>query len=177
MRPDVARATVGEVYEQNFDYLWRTLRRLGVPDADLEDAAHDVFIVVQRRLDDYDSARPLRPWLFGIALRIVSERRRRRATQPWELPAGKTQVAAVPDQSPSPEASLAAEQARAAVHRALESVPLLQRAVVIMHDLDGYSAPEVAEALGAGLSTVYSRLRLGREKFVQALEAAAKGEP
>ena len=164
-------AAFRQVYLQQFDYMWQTLRRLGVAAGDLEDAVHDVFVVVHRRLFDYDPSRPVRPWLFGIAYRIVSERRRRRSP---EVPAEDHEVHAVADEQPSPEARFAAEQARRRVHGALDRLPIEQRAVVVMHDLEGRSASEVAEALGIPLNTVYSRLRLARAKFVAAVRASGE---
>jgi RNA polymerase sigma-70 factor, ECF subfamily len=158
----VARPSFADVYGGGFDYVWHALRRLGIPDADLEDGVQDVFVVVHRRLADYEPERPLRPWLFGIAYRIASQRRRR--GDPAAL--GQDQLLGLPDASPSPEALLDGEQARRRVHRALDALPLEQKAVMILHDLEGHSAPDVAEALGVPLNTVYSRLRLGREKFV-----------
>jgi RNA polymerase sigma-70 factor, ECF subfamily len=160
------------VYEQQFDYVWQSLRRLGVGAADVEDAVHDVFLVVQRRLGDYDPSRPMRPWLFGIAYRIVSERRRR--GRGVEVPADDHEVQAVADGRPSPEARFATEQARRRVHRALGELPIEQRAVLVMHDLEGHSASEVAEAIGVPLNTVYSRLRLARAKFVAAVRASGE---
>jgi RNA polymerase sigma-70 factor (ECF subfamily) len=160
------------VYEQQFDYLWQSLRRLGVSAGDVEDAVHDVFLVVQRRLGDYDPARPMRPWLFGIAYRIVSERRRRGSAV--EVAADDHEVLAVADGQPSPEAQFAAEQARRRVHRALGELPIEQRAVLVMHDLERHSASEVAEAIGVPLNTVYSRLRLARAKFVAAVRASGE---
>jgi RNA polymerase sigma-70 factor (ECF subfamily) len=132
-----------------------------------KDAVHDVFVVVHRRLDDYDPTRPLRPWLFGIAFRVASERRRR----PVEMAGREEEMLAVADLRPTPEARLASEEARRRVHAALDTLPLDQRAVLVMHDLEGHSAPEVAVGLDVGLNTVYSRLRLAREKFVIALRA------
>jgi RNA polymerase sigma-70 factor (ECF subfamily) len=163
-----ARPSFRAIYEEEFSYLWHTLRRLGTRAWDLEDTVHDVFVVVHRRLRDYDPARPLRPWLFGIAYRVASERRRR---GPAELPAPDEELVGVPDEAPSAEAMLAAGQARRRVHGALQGLPLEQRAVMVMHDLDGCTAPEVAEALEVPLNTVYSRLRLARDKFVAALRA------
>jgi RNA polymerase sigma-70 factor (ECF subfamily) len=170
--PEVARPSFRAIYEEEFDYLWHTLRRLGARPGDLEDTVHDVFVVVHRRLSDYDPGRPLRPWLFGIAYRVASERRRR---GPQELPAGDDELVELPDEAPSAEARLAAEQARWRVHRALQALPLEQRAVMVMHDLDGCTAPEVAETLEIPLNTVYSRLRLARDKFVAAVRALPGG--
>jgi RNA polymerase sigma-70 factor (ECF subfamily) len=165
--PGPAQPSFRDIYEQEFDYVYRSVRRLGVPGCDLEDAVHDVFVVVHRRLEDYDRSRPLRPWLFGIAFRVASDRRRRAV----EIAGRDQEMLAVADRRPSPEARLAAEEARRRVRAALEGLPFDQRAVLVMHDLEGHSAPEVAEALAVGLNTVYSRLRLAREKFVIALRA------
>jgi RNA polymerase sigma-70 factor (ECF subfamily) len=170
----LARPSFPAIYEQEFSYLWHTLRRLGTEARDLEDTVHDVFVVVHRRLGDYDATRPLRPWLFGIAYRVASQQRRR---APPPMRAGEDALRELPDDGPSAEALLAAGQARSRVHRALEALPLEQRAVLIMHDLDGCSAPEVADALNVPLNTVYSRLRLARDKFVVAVRSQRGGEP
>jgi RNA polymerase sigma-70 factor, ECF subfamily len=171
---DSARPTFREIYDQEFGYVWHALRRLGTRGPDLEDAAHEVFVVIHRRLGDYDPARPLRPWLFGIAYRISSERRRSDAGSLGV--AAREDVLELPDHAPSAEAMLAAEEARRRVHRALATLPLEQRAVMIMHDLEGHSAPQVAMALGVPLNTVYSRLRLAREKFVLAVRPDGERE-
>src|SRR5688500_13501181 len=67
-----ARPTLAEAFERGFPYVHKSLRRLGVRDADLEDLAHDVFVVAHRQLERYDPERPLLPWLFGIAVRVAS---------------------------------------------------------------------------------------------------------
>src|SRR5262245_32120237 len=71
------KTSFAELFEEYFAYVWHSLRRLGVPERDLEDVTHDVFIRVYGRLDTRDPARPLRPWLFGFALRLAAEYRRR----------------------------------------------------------------------------------------------------
>src|SRR3954470_17891811 len=64
------------IYESEVAYVWSSLRRLGAPERDLEDLAHDLFVVVHRKLPEYDRTRPIRPWLFGIPLRIGARARR-----------------------------------------------------------------------------------------------------
>jgi len=64
-----------EIFRDHLGYVWHALRRLGVHDRDLEDVAHDVFLAVLKKLDHYDPARPLRPWLFGFAFRFASDYR------------------------------------------------------------------------------------------------------
>jgi len=146
------------IYRSELAYVWKTLRRLGAPPVDLEDLTHDVFVVVHRHLGDYDPARPLRPWLFGIAVRVVSDYRRV-ARNTRELP-GQT-VEAV-DRAPSAQDRVEDEEARALLMKALDALDLEQRAVLVMHDLDELPVPEIAATLSIPLNTAYSRLRLAR---------------
>jgi len=178
--PDPARSTTGvtpdlaAIYEAELPYVWESLRRLGVREADLEDVAHDLFIALQRRLPDYDPARPLRPWLFGFALRVASDYRKSARVR-LEVVAAPRDTA---DARPGAEERLAAREARDLILRALDSLTLEQRAVLALHDLDGYSMPEIAQALGEPLNTLYSRLRAARIEFTAAVRRLpAGGEP
>jgi RNA polymerase sigma-70 factor, ECF subfamily len=131
----------------------------------VEDAVHDVFVVAHRRQAAYDPARPLRPWLLGIAFRVAAQRRRQRRPEvSLDLP-----EAELPDPTQGPEEALLQSQSRGRLQAALGEISLDQRAVVVMHDLNGVSAPEIAGALDVPLNTVYSRLRLGRAKVAEAL--------
>ena len=150
-----------QVYEEHFTYIWHLLRRLGVWERDLEDSAHDVFVVVYRHLDKYDPERPLRPWLAGIAYRVASDFRRRALHRRQSL----DDTVEATDERPLADAVVAEHEARALVYRALEQVDLDQRAVFVLHDLEGLTMPEIAAALEVGLNTCYSRLRLAREAF------------
>lgn len=163
------------VYKAEFTYVWHTLRRLGARDRDLEDLAHDVFVVVHRRLSDYDPARPIKPWLFGIAFRVAAGDRRR-ARNHSEIASDKVDVAA---DVPGADDQLAARQDRELVLEALGALDLDRRAVFVMHDIDGHAAPEIAAAIGVPLNTVYSRLRHARERFAAAVRRlhARRGEP
>jgi RNA polymerase sigma-70 factor (ECF subfamily) len=162
------------LYEAELDYVWASLRRLGVPQASLEDVCHDVFITAWKRMPDYDRSRPIRPWLFGIAYRVASDLRNRASTQREVL----DDEADVVDPAQSPHEHAEAAQARKLVARALESIPIERRGVFVMHDIDGTAIPEVAETFGIPLNTAYSRLRLARRDFesaVQKLKEAAHG--
>jgi RNA polymerase sigma-70 factor (ECF subfamily) len=149
------------IFAQQFSYVWRTLARLGVAEADREDLANEVFFQVHRRFDEADLDRPLRPWLFAFAFRIASTHRRlarNRLERAGDLPD-------TADTSPSAEDALERREAQALVDRGLASLDLDQRAVFVLHELDGYAVPEIASALGIPLNTAYSRLRLGRSRF------------
>jgi RNA polymerase sigma-70 factor (ECF subfamily) len=166
------RPTFDDVYAREFDYVWCTLRRMGVPESSLPDAAHDVFVVVFRRLGDFDPSRPVRPWLFGIAYRVASDRRalayNRKESPTDVLP--ETAAATEPDALQSLERS----QRRAMVHTALGSVDAAQRAVLIAHDLEERPMADVAREMEIPLKTAWSRLRLARESLTRALQRAMK---
>ena len=151
-------------FQQELDYLWRTFRRLGVPPSETEDLAQEVFMALRRSWPEYDAARPLRPYLFGIAFRIAAANRRKRGR---EVATGI--VAEVMDAAPGPDDELASKQARALVLAALERIPLPRRAVLVMHDLDDVAMNEVAKVLSIPLFTAYSRLRKARKELEAAM--------
>ena len=164
------------IFQSEFRHVWNSLRRLGVHDRDLEDVAHEVFIRVHAQLPLFDPSRPLRAWLFGIAVGVAANYRRLARHRKIDL------VGALPEHAdPGDQADEGLERREESrlVHAALQKVPLEQRAVLVMHELEGYPIPEVAVTLGLGLNTAYSRLRLGREAFRSAFRrlATAKGQP
>ncbi len=157
--PDLAA-----VYEAHFRYVWRCLRSLGTPDAQLDDAMQDVFVVVQRRLADFDGGSQLRTWLYAIALRIARKYRERLRREPASLETTR------PSQ---PELVLAESSERAAVSNerlalaraVLETLSDEQREVFVLARVEQMSAPEIANVVGIPLNTVYSRLRAARLAF------------
>lgn len=153
-----------ELYEREFPYLWRLLGRLGVRQADLADAVHDAFVVVHRRWGELDPARPVRPWLFGIARRVAAAARRRRT----ESSSDGVAEAAAPAGPGHAERDL--------LWRALAQLDDERREVVVLHDLEGYTGAEIAELLATPVNTVHSRLRLARADLVAAVRRLRAGE-
>jgi RNA polymerase sigma-70 factor (ECF subfamily) len=165
-----AEPSARAIYQAHLAYVWNSLRRLGIPEADREDLCHDVFVAFFRGQTAYDPSRPPRPWLFGIAFRVASDHRRR-ARYTREIPAELDHSAS---DAPLADEALVRKEARALVERALDALDLDQRAVFILHEIDGLQMPEIVRVLDAPLNTLYSRLRLGRRKFeaeVQRLSA------
>jgi RNA polymerase sigma-70 factor, ECF subfamily len=150
-------------FEFEFDYLIRTLRRMGVPRDEVEDLAHEVFLVLYQNWERYDPTRPLRAYIFGIAYRVACNYLRKRKR---EFPIAIMEVG---DQGPRPDQALEASQARALVLRALKRVPLQRRAVLIMHDIDKLPMTEIASNLSIYCFTGYSRLRKARKEFAAAV--------
>lgn len=161
------------LYAAEFGWVHRTLRRLGARERDIEDLAHDVFVVVYRALPKFEAGRPLKPWLFGIAFRVVSDYRRRSRFAREQLSEDEPVAPIDSDGAAAGDPERAASQAqdRALVLRALATLPLDQRAVFVAHEIDGTSIPELQESLGLSINTLYSRLRLARAKFASAVLA------
>ena len=125
--------------------------------------AHDTFVAVYRQLDHYDDARPLRPWLCGFAYRMASDYRRLARHRYERMSDDAGYQAPVPSQAQELEA-------RDLTLRALDEVALERRVVLLLHDIDGHSMPEIAAELALPLNTAYSRLRLARQEFRDAVE-------
>jgi RNA polymerase sigma-70 factor (ECF subfamily) len=161
--PMTRQDPVLEAYRQEITYVFHALRWLGAPRQEIEDLAQEVFIALRRAWPHYDTSRPLRPYLFGVAFRVVSMQRRKR----------KREVAfaqlEIHDAGPRPDDVVQARQARAVVMRALEKIPLPRRAVLVMHDLDDVPMGQVASALSIPLFTAYSRLRKARQELEAAM--------
>jgi RNA polymerase sigma-70 factor (ECF subfamily) len=158
--PDLAA-----LFDEHFDYVWATLRRLGVRHADREDLVHEVFLKVHARIADYDAARPMRPWLFGFAYHVAADHRRlaRHRVEVIGAPAE-----AIAHDTPADE-RIATRENREDLLAALDEINLARRALIVMHDVDGMSVPKIAETLEIPLNTAYSRLRLAREALAAAV--------
>jgi RNA polymerase sigma-70 factor, ECF subfamily len=156
--------TFDALYERHFDFIFRCLRRLGVAAGHAEDATQDVFIVLHRRLSDLRPDASERGFLFAIARRVGSEYRRKQARM-GTLCANEDMPVRADLGSPFEAAANA--QAAHLLDRFLRTLDEDQRSVFMLIELEDMSAPEVAQALCVKLNTVYSRLRLARERFMR----------
>ena len=142
--PEPASTGFSAVYRSELPFVVKSLRRLGIAPGDLEDLTHDVFMTAYRRRDAYDPARPMRPWLFGIAFRLAADFKRL-VRHSRELPLDRAVEA--PDGGRPPDEAAALSQDRRLVLDALARIDLTRRAVFIMHDIDGLPVPEISAAL------------------------------
>jgi RNA polymerase sigma-70 factor (ECF subfamily) len=156
------------VFEEELDYVWTSLRRLGVEARDLEDVAQEVFVAVHRHWGEYDRTRPIRPWLFAFAARCASDWRRlaRHRVEVVGVPEGERAAAA-----PGADEVLERARERRLVLAALGQIDGDRRAVFILHDLDECPMKEAARVLGIPLFTGYSRLRVARQEFTAAVRS------
>jgi RNA polymerase sigma-70 factor (ECF subfamily) len=160
-----SRPDFRSIFDGELTFVWNSLRRFGVADRDLEDVAHEVFVVVSRRLGDYDPTRPMRPWLFAIAFRCASDYRRLARHRRETL--AQDEVEPV-DASEAVDEALSRAEERNLARRALLAVPEERRAVLVLHDFDETPMQEIADALGIPLKTAYSRLRIARTELIEA---------
>lgn len=156
--------TLEVIYREHFRSVWRLLRRLGVGEAQLDDATQDVFLVVQRRLVEFDGAAPVRAWVFAIAVRVASEYRRR-ASRWRAVPIGDERACALP----GPARLTELQESIRLLHEMLAELDDDRREVFVLAELEQLSAPEIASVLGVNLNTIYSRLRSARQRFEAAL--------
>lgn len=165
-RTRAREARVRTLLERHFDFVWRSLRRLGVREADADDAAQEVFVVAARRLDDVLEERE-RAFLFGTAMRVSSTRRRLARRHP-EDPSGAGDEHALT--APNPEELAELREAKAELAKLLDGLGAELSAVFVAAELEELSVREIATLHGIPEGTVSSRLRAARAKVQKALE-------
>ncbi len=156
-----------DIYDRHFDFVWRSLRRLGVEPAALDDAAQEVFLVVHRRLTEFEGRSSLKTWLFSIALHVAqhharSHARRRTDPLPEEVTGSYAEI--------TPHDEAARREAISLLYAILDELEPAKRAVFVMAELEQFTAPEIAQATGTPLNSVYSRLRAARQDFEASLK-------
>ena len=149
--------------EQHVDFVWRTLRRLGVPLSATDDATQQVWLVLSRRLPEIAPGEE-RAFLFGTSLRVASDARRRLARR-REVPEVENDEAV--DPGPSPHDVVDQREARSVLDEILEALPADLRVVFILYELEEQTALQIAELLVLPAGTVASRLRRARAEFEQ----------
>jgi RNA polymerase sigma-70 factor (ECF subfamily) len=149
------------LYDAHFDFAWRSARRLGLPEADTEDAVQEAFEVVFRRLPDFTGGR-FSTWLFRIVANVVAARLRRRRVRDFFgglLSASQSEV------GPAPEPRLEARRTLVAVESVLRKLSRDKREVFALHEVEGRSHEEIAELVNAKVETVRTRLFYARRDF------------
>ena len=157
-----------ELYEQYFDFVWRWLRNEKVHEASLRDAAQDVWLVVHRRLPEFEGRAPIRSWLYGVTVRVASTYRRtkRRREDPTEATDFETLSAT---HELCPQKAVEHKQSMALVDALLLQLDADKREVFVLSELNELTVPEISALLSVNINTVYSRLQAGRRQFDSAL--------
>jgi RNA polymerase sigma-70 factor (ECF subfamily) len=169
-RPAPAPLTLEDVYRDHFDFVYRQAARLGGPSIDAEDAAQEVFMVVARKLDTFDSSSLITTWLYGITLNVIrSLRRRARIRRLFELGAA--------DKSEVPVRSIDRAEvvdAHRIAYQILDKLAPKKREAFILAEFEGLSCEEIAQLVGTRTETVWSRLHYARKEFAERLDARTR---
>lgn len=150
------------------EFVWRVLRRMGVRDADVDDVCQEVFVVVHRKLGEFEPRASMKSWLYGICIRTAAAHRRRapvRREIPTESPDEGTTAR-------GPDASYEGRQSLELLDKALDELDDDKRQVFVLYEVEELAMPEVAEIVGCPLQTAYSRHRAAREHVVSFFKRA-----
>jgi RNA polymerase sigma-70 factor (ECF subfamily) len=165
--------TSKRVFEEHARYVFRVLRYLGVPEADLPDVCQEVFITVHRKIDEFEGRSSVRTWLYRICNNAASDQRRRAHVRreiatDWTAPERQD--------DPATSADLVGRvEARSVIDHALGLLDEDKRLVFVLYEIEGFTMQEVADVVGCPLQTAYSRLRTAREIIVRATEPVIGG--
>ena len=168
---DVGPPSFDAVYGAHFDLAWRTLLRLGVPSALVDDAAQEVFLVVHRRFGEFEGRSSWKTWIYAIVTHVASDYRRatRRKSPHLVSPGAAVDADTVPDERSTDPHDCAEQRERVrALDRVLDQLDDESRTVLVLAELEEMSVPEIADVLGKNVNTVYGRLRLARRAFDEA---------
>jgi RNA polymerase sigma-70 factor (ECF subfamily) len=161
-----------ELFREHGSFVWRVLRRLGVLEEDVDDVVQEVFVTVHRKLPTFEGRSSARTWIYGIAVRVASDYRKRARTR-REAPG---EIESAPAMGPSQEEEVAARQARILLDRILDQLDEGKRAVFVLYEIEGLPMAEVAVAVGCAVQTAYSRLHTARREVEIAVDRVRGGQ-
>jgi RNA polymerase sigma-70 factor (ECF subfamily) len=165
------RPTFAELYESHFPFVWRSARRLGTPEPNLDDIVQEIFVIAFRRQGEFQGRSSVKTWLYGIVFNVVRAHRRELAQKHPQVLDGERRVdpGVLVDGAEGPQEQVSKREAGAFLDRFLDSQDEDRRAVFVLAELEQLTAPEIAAVVGSPLNTVYSRLRLARIDFANAI--------
>lgn len=167
----VERPSFQDLYAQQFDFVWRCVAHRGIPNAALDDVVQEVFIVVHRKLPEFEGRSSVRTWLGGITRRVVADYIKKRGNRP----------AADEPLTIEPPAAVAADpgatrDALRLFDELLAGMNEVQREVFVLSEVEHLSGAEIAEITGTNENTVWTRLRAARRLFQAGVDRAKARE-
>jgi RNA polymerase sigma-70 factor (ECF subfamily) len=146
------------VFREHGAYVWRVLRRLGVSESDVDDVCQEVFLVVHRRLSQFEGRSSLRTWVYGICVRVASDYRKRSFRRKETVTESPPEELSASD----PHGEATGREARALLDKIVSELDDDKRAVFVLYEIEELAMNEVAAAVGCPLQTAYSRLHAAR---------------
>ncbi len=157
--PDAKAWSFEVLYDAYVDDVWRAVRRLGVDVGHVDDVVQDTFVTAWRSLSRFEGRSQVKTWLIGIAFNHARHALR---AQSQRAVTREPLDARLPSTQRAPDEAVATQRQRQALLHMLEALPVEQREVFVLMELEGFTAPGVGELLEVPVNTVYSRLRLAR---------------
>lgn len=160
-----------EVYASTVDYVWSVVCRMGVPRSDAEDVVQDIFVVVYRRLADFEGRSQLKTWVFTIAIHLVQHYFRTHARKPGDRATAKgTEVQAlVESRERCPSVEVERMEGWDALDRVLAQLDEGKRLVFVLAEIEQMTLSEIGAIVGTNANTVATRLRAARQAFEKAM--------
>jgi RNA polymerase sigma-70 factor (ECF subfamily) len=156
-----ARRSFRDVYDAHFGFVWRSAANRGVPPAALDDVVQEVFIVIHRKLPEFEGRSSLRTWIAAIVRRVVADFVKKRGNQPT----GDERLEREPASEVGPSEQLEHQAAVQLLDAVLAKMSEEQREVFLLHEIEQMSGAEIADLTGANENTVWTRLRAARRVF------------
>lgn len=160
-------AHVEEIFAQHHGFVWRVVRRLGVPEAEADDVVQEIFVVLYRRRNELEIGVSARALLYGIARRVAG--RQRRSDQRYVARLRTVEATATPPSHGDPEQRVLLEERAAVVRDALDAMDEDKRIMFEMTQVEGMSVPEASEIVGINVNTGYARARAARDLVRRAI--------
>lgn len=164
-----AETRVEQLYAEHVAMVWSGLRKLGVPEASIEDAVQDVFLVAHRRLADFEGRSSVKTWLYGIVLRVAKDYRRAQVRQAQRVERLAELLSVSPGSAQLPIRETERREANQALHAILADMDEDERELVLLVDIEEFSVREAAEILHLHIRSCQRRLRLARTAFEKKL--------
>lgn len=159
--------TFEQIYTETFRAVWRMVRRMGVVDTSVDDVVQEVFVVVYRKLPQFNGGSSVTTWVLAITTGIVRNYRRawRRKGAGYALATVVGDPDLISDASLDPQEQLSRSEAGKLVQQLLDAMDDEKASLFILVEIEGLTVAEVARALGQNVQTVYSRLSAARKEF------------
>lgn len=153
-----------QIIDEHGVQVWRTLHHCGVPEADLQDVCQEVFLVIDRKIGEFEGRSSLRTWVYQICLRVASDHRKRARFRHERIVADPPELVVLPTQSQDIDDARTLER----LFAILDRLDPHKREVFVLYEMEEQSMTEIAEAVGCPLRTAYSRLEAARKEITRA---------
>src|ERR1039457_374138 len=168
--PTALLPSFANLYNAYFDFVWSTARYLGVEQSEIDDVVQEVFFTIYGRLHTIERPESLRSWIYGVVRRIVSKYHRNKRTRLIETGAERIEPEMLQPEWRTPQHMAEQHEQTTLLWSLLEKLDASKREVFVLAELEEMTAPEIADAVGVPLNTVYSRLRVARQELEEALQ-------